>query len=157
MNIFSRKKSFFFALLVAFGLISAPAARSAIIEIQPLDFGEWAITNNTALNYITVQTNGTVSNSPSLINIIRPPQQGIYRVDGLPAFATINSINVTMVDPLQGGNQPLTMDSFQVIFTPVNGAGETTITLGATARTNGSGQPYDDAVYNGTLQLEINY
>ncbi len=150
-----RKNSLICAMTLS--LFLGSAAHADIIEIQPFDFGEWAITNNTALNYVTVSPNGSVSHSPSLININNTPEQGIYRVDGLPPFSTINSINVTMLTPLSGGNQNLTMDNFQVTFTPVNSSGETTINLGATARTNGSGMSYDDAVYTGTLQLDINY
>lgn len=138
-------------------LFLGSAAHADIIEIQPFDFGEWAITNNTSQNYITVGPNGSVSHSPSLININQTPQHGIYRVDGLPPFSTINSINVTELTPLQGGNQAFSMSNFQVIFTPVNSSGETTINLGATARTNASGVGYDDATYTGTLQFDINY
>lgn len=157
MNLFSWKKGVFTVLVGASFLWGAPA-RSALIEIQPLDFGEWAITNNTAINHITVNPDGSFSSSPSLINIIQPPQEGLYRVDSLPPSTAILSVNVTMIAPLTGGNQPFTMDTFQVIHDPMtNVSGEVNITLGASAKTNGSTVPYDDAVYTGTLQLEINY
>lgn len=157
MNSFSWKKSLCAAVSCAI-LSWANPASAAITEIQPLDFGEWAVTNNTGFKTIVVNPNGSFSSSPGLINIIHPPQQGIYRVDGLPPFTAVNSVNVSMLTPLQGGNQPFTMESFQVIYDPTtNASGEVNITLGATAKTTGTGVPYDDAVYNGTLQLDINW
>lgn len=157
MNSFSCLKSFC-ALVLCAGLVWSSAARSAITEIQPLDFGQWAITNNTGFKTITVNPNGSFSNSPGLVNIVRPPQQGVYRVDGLPPFTAVASVNVTMIDPMHGGNQVFTLESFQVVYDPTtNSSGEVNITLGATAKTTGTGVPYDDAVYNGTLQLDINW
>jgi hypothetical protein len=148
----------FAAFAFCAGLLWTNLALAAITEIQPLDFGQWAITNNTGFKTITVNPNGSFSNSTGLVNIVRPPQQGIYRVDGLPPFTAVASVNVTMIDPMQGGNQDFTLESFQVVYDPTtNSSGEVNITLGATAKTTGTGVPYDDAVYNGTLQLDINW
>ena len=140
------------------GSLGISSAYANIIEIQPLDFGQWAITNNSGIKYITIQPDGSVTHSPELVNFNKTPQQGVYRVDGLPPSTAINAVNVNMIDPLQGGNQVFTMNNFQVVYDPVsNISGEINITLGATARTTGTGVPYDDAVYNGTLQLDIYY
>lgn len=136
----------------------ASAASAAIIEIQPLNFGQWAITNNTGFKTVVVNTNGSFSSSPGLFNIVIPPTQGIYRVDSLPPFTAINSVTASMLLPMTGGNQNFTLDNFQVIYDPTtNSSGEVNITLGATARTTGTGVPYDDATYSGTIQLDINY
>jgi hypothetical protein len=157
LNSFSWKRNAL-ACLLGLGLLCGSAAHAAITEIQPLNFGQWAITNNTGFKVITVNPNGSFSNSPGLFNIVFTPTQGIYRVDSLPPFTTINSVNATMLVPMTGGNQNFTLDTFQVIHDPsTNASGEVNITLGATARTTGTGVPYDDATYTGTIQLEINY
>jgi len=157
VNPFLSKKGVFTALLAAC-LAWGFTAHAAIIENQPFTFGEWAITNNTGTKFITVNPDGTFSSSPGLINIVVAPTQGIYRVDGLPPSTAINSINVSMIAPMTGGNQDFTLDTFQIIYDPIsNVSGEINITLGASAKTTGTGVPYDDAVYIGTLQLEINY
>ncbi len=157
VNLFPWKKGVF-AALTGTCLLWGSCAYAAIIENQPLNFGQWAVTNNTGIKFITVNPDSTFSSSPGLINIVVPPTHGIYRVDGLPPSTAINSINVSMIAPLSGGNQDFTLDTFQVIYDPVsNVSGEINITLGASAKTTGTGVPYDDAVYIGTLQLEINY
>lgn len=138
--------------------VFASQAKAAIIEIQPLNFGQWAITNNTGFKTIVVNTNGSFSNSPGLFNIVVPPTQGIYRVDGLPAFTSINSVTASMLLPMTGGNQPFTLENFQIVHDPAtNSSGEINITLGATAKTSGTGVAYDDASYTGTIQFDINY
>lgn len=141
-----------------FCLLKSGQARAAIIEIQPLNFGQWAITNNVGFKTITINPNGSFSHSPGLFNIVIPPTHGIYRVDGLPPFTSIISVTASMLLPMTGGNQNFTLDTFQVIHDPAtNSSGEMNITLGATARTTGTGVPYDDASYNGTIQFNINY
>lgn len=157
LNVFSRKKSLL-AFVIACGVFYTSAASAAIIEIQPLNFGQWAITTNTGFKTITVNTNGSFSSSPGLINIVQPPSQGVYRVDSLPPFTSINSVNATMLLPMTGGNQNFTLEDFQIIHDPAtNSSGEVNITLGATAKTTGTGVPYDDATYTGTIQFDINY
>ncbi len=157
MNLFLWKKGVF-AALIGSTLLWGSIAHAAIIENQPLNFGTWAITNNVGFKLITVNPDGSFSSSPGIINIIVAPTQGIYRVDSLPPSTAILSINATELAPLTGGNQDFTLTAFQVVHDPVtNVSGEVNITLGATARTTGTGVPYDDAVYTGTIQLEINY
>lgn len=157
LSVFSRKTSLL-AVLFLCGAISPSATRAAIIENQPLNFGVWAITTNTGTKFITVNTNGSFSSSAGLVNISTPPTQGIYTVDTLPPFTAINSVTASMLLPMTGGNQPFTLDTFQIIYDPTtNASGEISITLGASAKTTGSSVPYDDAVYSGTIQLDINY
>jgi hypothetical protein len=144
------------ALAAAFFLTVFPfPCHADLDEIQALDFGRWAITSNSASYHITVQTDGSYSNSSQLV-MLEPPQQGIYQVDGLPPNADILSVDVTMVQPLQGGGEEFTMDNFQVIAPDANGLGVTTITLGARANTSGNGGSYSDGPYSGVLEIEIN-
>ena len=156
MNLFSWKKGVLAALVCSY--LGAVPAYAAIIENQPLNFGTWAITNNTGIKFITVNPDGSFASSPGVVNILVPPTQGIYRVDSLPPFTAINSVTGTMLAPMSGGNQDFNLDTFQIIYDPVtNASGEINITLGVSAKTTGTGVPYDDATYNGTIQLDINY
>jgi hypothetical protein len=152
--IFSWKTAY--ACAVILSQIAVFPAYADVNELQPLDFGRWIITANNAQHSIILNTNGSYSSSPALV-MLDPPSEGIYQITELPAFAEIISVDVTMTQSLQGGgSEDFTLQDFQVIAPDADGAGETTITLGATARTSGSGNDYDDSVYNGTLELDIN-
>jgi hypothetical protein len=141
--------------LAVFTVMGAAPAWSQITESQRLNFGEWLVTNNNASHSVTVETNGTYSNSPSLV-MLTPPQQGIYQVQGLPNGAVINSVTVLMTQPMEGpGSEDFVMDNFTTVA-PNPVGGNTTITLGARARTSGNGNSYGDGSYTGELTLEIN-
>ncbi len=142
-------------MVVIFVLCHSSAAMADMSEMQPLNFGRWIVIENNTPSQVTVQTNGSYSNSPQLI-MLEPPQQGIYQVTDLPPFAQIIGIDVTMVQPMQGGvGEEFTLDNFQVISPNADGAGMTTLTLGGRAQTSGSGNNYEDSTYNGTLEIDI--
>jgi hypothetical protein len=142
-------------LAVALGLCVFPIpAKADITELQPLRFGEWIVTNNDTVQTVTVNTDGSYNNSAGLI-MLQAPQQGIYRIDGLPPFAIIMGFDIVMTEPMTGAGNSFTMDSFQTTADPVDGSGETTLSLGATARSSGNGQPYPDTTYNGELTIDI--
>lgn len=150
------------AVMAAAGLLllsSLPArADVSFNETQALDFGEWAVLGNHGAYSISLAANGSYSSSSSRLIMIRAPQVGIYRVSGLPGDTIINGVNVTVNDPMsKAGSESFTLDNFDVSVPNANSAGETTITLGARANTTGSGISYDDGVYTGELNLELDY
>jgi len=142
-------------LALAFGLaLSSAPAKANITEVQPLRFGEWIVANNDTEQTVTINTDGSYTNSAGLI-MIQNPQHGIYRIDSLPPFAIIMGFDIVMTEPMTGLSNSFTMDNFQTSADPVDGNGETTLRLGATARSSGDGQPYPDATYNGELTIDI--
>jgi len=139
------------------GLLVTSTALADITENRALYFGEWMVTDNDAQHSITVNTDGTYSSSPELI-MITPPEEGLYDVDGLLPGTIINGVTVLMTDPLRlGGGQTFTMDNFDTIAPDADINGETTVTLGARARTSGNGLNYADGRYDGTLTIELHY
>lgn len=155
---FSIKRIGLLAALLVFSVFSAPAQAQVVNEVQAFNFGTWVVTNNDNPRHITVATDGSYSNSPELI-MITPPLQGVYNVTGLPPGAAILSIIVTMTQPMQAGvGEEFTLDQFTV-FNPPNadGLGELQVVIGARARTSGSDDPYNEATYNGELDLDINF
>jgi hypothetical protein len=143
---------FFCIALTAYG---RPACAD-INEVQKLSFGKWAVTNNNSIRTITLGTDGNYTNSPSMV-MINPPQVGIYNIDGLPPGTSFPSVNVTMTQQMRGAGGPaFTVDNFTTLIPATNGAGETTLTLGATAKTSGNGQGYPDDTYEGELNIDLN-
>lgn len=138
-----------------FVLWQSSPAHADLNELQPLNFGRWIITENDASYEIVVQTNGNYANSPQLI-MLSPPQQGIYQITELPSYAEILAVNITLVQSMEGaGSEDFTLDNFQVLCPNADEGGTTTLTLGARARTSGSGGNYEDSTYNGTLNIDI--
>lgn len=136
---------------------SASVPAQTITEDTPFDFGRWVITDNSAQHTITVNANGSYSNSPELLPLTSP-QPGIYTVTGLPSFATINNVMISMVSPVSGpGGQVFTMDNFTYICPNANFDGETDLTIGARARMSGNNQPYANGAYQGQLNVVIDY
>jgi hypothetical protein len=128
-----------------------------IDEVQQLRFGTWSITNNSSVHSITVNTDGSYSADTPLLVMISPPQEGIYSVDGLPPNTSFPSVDVTMTQPMTGtGGPDFIVDDFTTFMPDSNGAGETTLTLGATAKTSGTNQGYEDDTYEGELNIDIN-
>ncbi|MGZ9109228.1 MAG: hypothetical protein ACXW4B_10470 [Micavibrio sp.] len=154
MNDRSLIRGFFLALT---SIIHISAAQAAVTEIQALDFGEWVVAGNDAVDNITVQTDGSFASSPGLI-MLSPPQEGIFLFDGLPPSSVINSVDVTMTQPMtMGGGEVFTLDNFTTIAPDTDPAGETTITLGARARTSGNSNPYGNGLFTGQLEIDINF
>lgn len=151
------RRAFYVVLLgfFAFLAMGTAPAQAQITETQRLDFGQWAVTSNATQYSVTINANGTYSNSPELI-MLSPPREGEYLVQGLPNGATISSVDVIMTMPMSGpGSEDFIIDNFDIVA-PDPVGGETTITLGARAVTSGNGNSYGDGSYTGELTLEIN-
>ncbi len=150
-----------YQLLLCALLTVAPLMNNAQADVsilQELNFGTWIVTKNIGLQYVTVNTNGSYSNSADMI-MLSPPQQGVYTIDSLNLSDTIVSVSVTLLAPMSsGGGQVFVVDNFVVDHPPTTTPGGTaTISLGARARASGNNQPYPDGTYNGTLQIDFNF
>lgn len=144
--------------LMLFILLMPSSVQAQHSVIQALNFGEWVVTNNNSTQTATVQTNGSYSNSPAMI-LISPPEPGIYLISGLPTNMTIQSVDVTMLTPMQSMGQSFTIDNFttQLSSSNTGPSGETTLTLGARARSSANGIPYPDTTYTGDIMIVLNF
>ena len=143
--------------LAAFFALPPFVARAAVLEIQPLYFGEWIVRNNNAAHSINVTHTGVYGADPGFIEI-QGATNGIYQISGLPSNGVLLSITVNQVTPLAGGGGPVfNMDNFttQAANPDVNGI--TTLYIGARATTTGDSTPYPDDTYSGVLQVDFNF
>lgn len=143
-------------LVLLFAFWSLPARADDVIVLQPLRFGSWIIPGNSAVYSVTVQPDGSYSNSPQLI-MISPPSEGIFDIGALPANATINSLDVNQNTPLELGGQNFDMAGFQTSLSSgvTDNNGRVTVTVGATASTTGTGGGYPSGLYTGALDLNF--
>ena len=150
-----------FLVIMLLWLSSANQAFAGITTIQALSFGEWIVKNNDAVHSITVNLSGPAFTFDSAGFIIINPtaQLGIYDLDGMPPNMAISSVVITQITPLSGPSGPnFQMNSFQESNPgTTDGSGVARIRVGGTAQTSGSGVPYVDQTYTGTLQIQINF
>jgi hypothetical protein len=130
---------------------------AGVTVVQALSFGEFIVKNNNAQYDIVVNVGGGHTYDSSGFIQISAPQVGIFDIDGLPANSVISSVVITQVSPLLGGGRVFQMVDFQESHTNTNSSGVSRITVGATARTSGSGLAYVDQTYSGDLEIQINF
>ena len=146
------------AVVILMFLFPQQSVFADVTVIQALDFGEFIVKNNDAQHDITINPGGVYSYSGAGLVEISPPDDGVYDIDGLPPNSVITSINITQLNPLQGGTgEVFQMVNMQSSFSSTDGSGVARIGIGGTARTSGNGNPYADQTYNGILQIQINF
>lgn len=138
------------------------SAFAGITTIQGLNFGEFIVKNNDAVHAITVNVSGPgySYDTAGFIPINTASiQQGVYDLDGMTPNTAITSVTITQLSPLSGASGPnFQMNTFQETHpATTDGTGTARIHVGATAQTSGSGTPYVDQTYTGTLQIQINF
>jgi len=144
--------SFFLFLLLA-GLGSARA--DDVIVLQHLRFGTWLFPDNDSVYSITVEPDGSYSNSPEL-TMLSPPNEGIFDIGDLTPNSAINGLDVTQNTPLERGGQNFDMTAFQTQAPgSTDNNGRVTVNLGATANTTGTGGMYAAGLYSGSIDLEF--
>ena len=147
-----------YSLVVVMCSLWPNASQAQLTTIQPLDFGEFMSRNNDAQYTLTVNAAGSYSFDATGFIEISPPQPGIYDIGGFAPNAAISSLTVAQDTPLGGVGLVFQMISFDEIHPPTtDGAGVARIQIGATLQTSGSGMPYGDALYNGSVDVTINF
>lgn len=146
---------FICAALAVFAMPS-PSCAQTITQVQKMDFGKWFFGDNNSPVTITVTPMGVVNYSGD-INMFTSPKPGIYNVTGLPPFTTFNAVNVTMTQPMIMGGRSFTLDNFTSQIPDADSAGNTQLRLGGEAMTSGDGQVYPGGVYDGQINIELDY
>lgn len=134
-----------------------PAVAQTLQEMDPLAFGTFVVPSNAAVSTLTVPLTGSVSTTGSIIALTQG-MPGRYRVGGLPGNAIVE-IDVT-ANPLFAAAVPpsqfFLITAFDHPLTVItNAAGTATFRLGATLSTSGSGVPYTESTYTGTIDITV--
>lgn len=148
-----------FLTFAAFVLIfSSSMVLAQVSTVQALNFGNWISLRNDAQYDITVNTDGTYSFDSAGFVLITPPTEGIYDITTSNLNTTVASVDVTQFNPLFDGDGTFQMVNFQVTHSAASdGAGVVRVTVGATARSSGSGAAYTDVTRSGSIDIEINF
>jgi hypothetical protein len=134
-------------------------AYSGIVEVVPLSFGQFIITDNTSVHNLTIQRNGNINEDPAF-HILENPVRGTYNVSNFPVRTNLIILaNVASFSNLSNPSQFFTVSAFATNPQNVktNNNGEVSFDLAATLQTSGNGIMYEDANYTGTLVVSVNY
>lgn len=145
-------------------LVAACLGATAVahpVEQQLLEFGKFAMSDNDAQYTSVMPPGGGQTYHPKLHPFFQG-QPGVFTLTAYPPstelFPTIPDTVMELVGGL--GTEPA-FDIINFTFSPspsvTNGAGELTLNIGATLRTDGSGTLYDDGSYEGEYTLTINW
>ena len=137
-------------------LIFSTSVRGAIVEVQPLHFGVFALVNNTTVSTLIIPyTNSNPIASAKLFPLSHG-QAGHYQLSGYPAFMplilTIADFQLTI-----GLAEPFTVGSFTYDPVVTDGNGDVLVKIGATMSTSGSTVNYGDAAYSGNIDIQVTW
>lgn len=141
-------------------------------EIQRLDFGGFALRNNTSAHTIVIAPNNSVSYAAAFVpDGATPAHRGEYSLTGMPPNMALTFGVTTTNNTDQGGTTldngvnlskngagagPLfTVGSYTANSPSTNGSGSATLFIGGTLTTSGTGAFYTDGSYAGSVDITI--
>jgi hypothetical protein len=140
--------------------LSGPTAHAQqIFEIQPLNFGTFAISDNNSSHTLRIDFNGNITADPEVI-IETNPVRGEYLLTGqdpLRQFdVTVTDGTLTLGD--SGVGNTITVDTYTTNNPTTDGSGEATVYIGATLRTSGNSSIYTSGIFlDSGVELTVDY
>lgn len=140
--------------------LSAPLAADLNID-APLNFGEIVVRSNASASTLTIFRNGAFQSTNHIL-IIKPGTPGVFTINGLPPYTTINlSVDLPASSSM---NFPQTAQfTITAVDIPssvnLGPTGSTQFKMGATLTTSGNpvNQYYSGAEYLIFLNLNLDY
>jgi hypothetical protein len=127
---------------------------------QDLTFGRFAITNNSAQHDLTIDPNGNVTADPAYVLTAPPTYSGAIILDQLLSSVPMS---VTFTDGTMSVNGSGIPPLFLVTDFTTNGpfvttpAGTLNVLFGATLRSSGTGDVYENGPYTGSFDITFDY
>ena len=147
------------SLIVSILWANIAAAQPLIEELQRLNFGTLAISDNSSVSRLTFPRTGRNIAIEGNFALIIAGSPGQYRFSGFPASTSLDiSLDVTsLTTGASGFPESLTVDSYDFDDVTTDSQGEAELFLGARLNTSGNGDAYVDAPYSGTSTLRVEY
>lgn len=148
-----------FRVLTLFLLCLLPlsTARSEIKQIRPMGFGSFIVLNNANEHLVTLSPEGSVKYPDEIIPTDEKPVPALYEVSILPPYApiSVDVPNTILTSSAQDNSFALT--DFDIIAPNSDKFGKSLLKIGATLKTSGNGEAYNEDVYKGTMEITVNY
>lgn len=149
----------FLALVFVLLNPASSLADPALDVVDRMDFGVFALRNNSAPSALRLSASERVTASGEIIPI-GAATAGNYHLSGFPAsiILTFELDNTQLSEGGFGLPEHFQVTNYEFPASLVtNSAGEADFALGARLQSSGSGTPYSDAPYEGSTQLRIRY
>ena len=141
-------------------LKSTPAFSQPLIEeLQRLDFGILAVSDNSSVSRFTLPKTGSIRRIEGQFALISAGSPGRFRFTNFPP-RTILTVSLNTTSLTTGVNnfpEPFIVDAFDFDDITTDANGEAELSLGARLNTSGSGGAYVDAPYSGITTLRVEY
>lgn len=147
----------FTPLILSAMVLMTPLSASAVTVVSEtsMDFGTFVVKNNNSVAAFNLTKTSSYTADPEFI-VVSDPTAGSMDLSGFP---TNTSISITF-DPttLSGAGGVFSISNFDVTSPRDSGAGGLiSFTYGARLSTSGTGTPYSDGSYSGTLNVIVSY
>lgn len=142
--------------LVLLSLLFSAYSYSAITEIQPLSFGNFAAPSNAVVSTLTI---GYMGGHPSVTNriyVLSPPQPGQFQLTDYPPWTPL-MINISNFQLVLGASPSFLIEDFTTNSIITDGSGQALLRVGATLKTTGTGGTYGDGGYTGNMNITISW
>lgn len=150
------------AVFLALFLEGQAAWAQTLTENNRLTFGRIVMRDNNAPRDVALTPTGSYVADPAYVFYAETPQLGSYTINGQTPNAVMDimlDVAATAITPNGGGGgaaQFTLVDPFTVPAVVVtNGGGSATFEIGATLRSDGSGQTFLDANYIGNYTIIV--
>ncbi len=148
-----------FLTLAVWVCLAPPQAQAqTLTEDDTLTFGHVVMRDNSAPKDIELHPDGSYTADPAYIFYAEEPQLGRYTIQGQLANHQMDiTIDVAATVISTGGTPNFTLvNPFTVpAIVITNGLGNATFEVGATLRSNGDGQVFQDANYLGNFDITV--
>ncbi len=136
------------------------AFTAEVEELQPLDFGIFAVPSNLNESTIAMPFNGAIPTATGSIVFVEIGHRGEYRLTEFPPSTPLYLDWPTEVWLRPGGIGPAERFRITDFTNPevnTDPSGSATMVAGATLRTSATNTLYFDTVYTGTLPITVQY
>ena len=138
-------------------LVNMSFAQTLVVT-QDLTFGKIVMSDLLSVSTIVVNPAGSYTVDPTTY-LIEDPENGDYDLVGGPP-STVYTLTFPPAVGLVGpGVSNFTVDNFTTLPATLttDSSGDVRFRLGARLRSSGSGLPYSDGNYSGTININISY
>jgi hypothetical protein len=148
----------FGSVWIVFLVFVSPASAQTIVENQALTFGKIVMSDLNTVSTVTVNPAGSYTVDPTTY-IMEDPENGDYDLVGGPPSTAYTLTFPPAVGLVGPGVSNFTVDNFTILPASLTTdlSGDVGFRLGARLRSSGSGLPYSDGNYSGTIDINISY
>ena len=137
-------------------LLPTLSVHAAMVELQEFSFGTFALVDNSVVSQLIIPHTTAAPWKTNKLFILSNGQPGHYQLSGFPANTALN-VSIADYFLLLGGGESFRISHFTFDNMISNNDGEALLKVGATLYSSGSGIPYVNGGFLGTMDIIIDF